>query len=101
TSRGCTAAPRGVRSTVDHVDATPGHGDDQAFVPQNSQSLLCSALGYPVVLGDALNRRHRLARGDLARSDHLAQDTGKLQVGGLSGEMINGHLARVGIPWQT
>ena len=48
-----------------------------------------------------LDRWHRLTRGDLAGCDHLAQNTGQLQVDRLPGEMINGHLASVGIPWPT
>jgi hypothetical protein len=88
-------------SAVDHVDAASGDGDDKAFVPEDSERLLGGAFGYSVFLGDALDRRHRLARGDLPRRDHLAQKAGKLQVGRLPGEMINGHMASVGIPWLT
>ena len=78
-----------------------GRWHDEAFVTQDSEGFLGGAFGDPVALGDALDRRHRLARGDLPRRDHLAQDAGKLQVGRLPSEMINGHMASVGIPWQT
>ena len=88
-------------SAVDDVDAAPGDGDDKAFVAQHSEGLFGGALGDPVLLGDALDRWHRLTRGDLAGCDHLAQNTGQLQVDRLPGEMINGHLASVGIPWKT
>ena len=98
---GGIAARRGVRSKVDHVDAAPGDSNDQALVSQDPEGFLGGALGNPILLGDALDRRHRLTRRDLTGSDHLAQDSGELQVGGLPGEMINGHLARVGIPWWT
>ncbi len=92
---------REVGSKVDHVDAAPGDGYDQALVSQDPEGFLGGPFGNPVLLGDALDRRHRLARRDLTGSDHLAQDSGELQVGRLPGEMINGHLASVGIPWQT
>jgi hypothetical protein len=90
-----------LRSAADDVDATPGDGDYKALVSQDSERLFGGALGYSVLLGDALDRRYRLARRDLPRGDHLAQDAGKLQVGRLPGEMINGHTASVGIPWET
>ena len=90
-----------LRLAIDHVDTAPGDGNNKAFVPQHTEGLLGGAFGYSVLLGDALDRRHRLARSDLPRGDHLAQDAGKLQVGRLPGEMINGHTASVGIPWRT
>lgn len=88
-------------SAVDHVNAPAWDGHDEALVSQNSERFLGGAFGNPILLGDALDRRHRLTRRDLTGSDHLAQDPGELQVGRLPSEMINGHLASVGIPWQT
>src|SRR5215471_4999562 len=68
-------------SVVDHVNAAPRDGDDEAFVSQDSEGFLGGAFGDPVLLGDGLDRWHWLTRRDLAGGDHLAQDPGKLQVG--------------------
>ena len=76
------------------VGTTPGHGENQSFLPEDVDRPQDGVPAYAVFLLELFHGRQGTV-APLALGDPGPEDDGQLQVGRLRGPVINGHMIKL------